>query len=1697
LARGSVVRLTAGLLVALTCRTTHAQFTDATSSAGLGSVTGTYAVSWGDYNGDGYPDLVVGIDGSPGTLFVNNGDNTFSAGPALSSGSRAAAWGDYDNDGDLDLLRALEYGYLYRNNGNGTFTLLDGASIGFTGFSNLGSVGWIDHNEDGLLDIWAPGGHSGGNHIFQNDGDGTFTDQGSDALGLTPSSNGETTVVVDYDGDGHTDILYRSSAVVLWHSNGNGTFTNVTATAGISLSGVSGGYNGTAFGDYDNDGDLDFYGAQSGTNKLYRNNGDGTFTDVAATAGVGAGSLTSRGVAWGDYDNDGDLDLYVAHSNGTNNLFRNNGDGTFTDVAATVGVDDSAASYGVSFADADLDGDLDLFVANTSSASKFFRNDLNNGNYLKVKVTGAGSGFSPRDGTGSRVELWDGGGSTLLAVREITGGEGYGCQRPHIAHFGVDPSQAYTVRVKLTSGLECVRSGVVPQSESITVGSTVLSNAIEVTEGAGVNIVESGGSTGVSETGPTSDTYTITLNTAPAANVTVTVDPDDQTDVGSGAGVAIDLTFTDSDWDQPQTVTVTAADDAVVEGAHTSTLTHTAASTDGNYDGISIDNVTADVTDDDTAGITVSAISGPTTEAGGTATFTVVLDSEPTAGVTVGLSSSDTTEGTVTPASLTFTSANWDTPQTVTATGTDDDSDDGDAVYTIVIASATSADGNYNGLDPDDVDVTNADDDTAGVTVSAMSGPTTEVGGTATFTVVLNSRPTANVIIGLTSSNATEGTVLPASVTFTPPNWNVPQTVTATGVDDDVDDGDIAYTVVTAAATSTDANYDGLDPDDADATNSDDDTAGVTISVISGPTTEAGGTATFTVVLDSEPIADVTIGLSSDDTTEGTVSPASLTFTPANWDDSQTVTVTGVDDDLADGSVAYTINTSAATSTDAKYDGLDPGDVDATNADDDTAGITVSGISGSTTEVGGTATFMVVLNTQPTVAVTVGLSSSDTTEGTVLPASLTFTPTDWDTPQAATVAGADDAVADGPVAYTIVTAPAASTDANYDGLDPDDVGLTNTDDDAAGLTIVESDGSTMVAETGPTSDTYTVVLHSRPTADVAITATPDTQTDLGGGPGISIDLTFTAGNWDQPQTVTVAADDDAAVEGAHTSTIVHSAASSDAGYDDIAIDSVTVSVSDNDTSGVAILESNGSTVVSEAGPTSDTYEVVLESTPTADVTITVDPDGQTDLGRGPRQPINITFTSDSWDVPRSVVVTAVDDEAVEGSHTSTIAHTAASSDAGYDGIVIDSVTVSVSDNDTAGVAVLESGGSTVVSEAGPTSDTYTVVLQSTPTADVTITIDPDDQIDLGGGPGQAIDMTFTSDGWAVPRTVVVTAVDDAAAEGDHTSTITHAATSLDEQYDELSIPAVNVMVEDNDASDDVAGVIVTESGGSTVVSEAGPTSDTYEVVLESTPTADVTITATPDVQTDLSKGPGVSIDLTFTADTWEQPQTVTVLAVDDAEAEGVRTSVITHAATSSDGDYNGVGIDSVTATVQDDDATGVTIAELNSATAVIESGGTCVYTLALSAEPADAVTIAILPGPPLDVGGGPGVPGELTFDSSNWFIPQAVTVSAVTDQLEAGPHVATIEHRVSGDDDGLMLAALSILVINGASEPNVGGGDANAPDRVVEAVTVTTKRFGWCGPIGPFPLGVIVLTLIALRCGIGPGARRTRHRTFE
>src|SRR5207342_123063 len=218
-----------------------------------------------------------------------------------------------------------------------------------------------------------------------------------------------------------------------------------------------------------------------------------------------------------------------------------------------------------------------------------------------------------------------------------------------------------------------------------------------------------------------------------------------------------------------------------------------------------------------------------------------------------------------------------------------------------------------------------ADDDVAGITVTPVAGLATgEAGGSAEFTVKLNSEPVADVVIPVASNDATEGVSSVASLTFTAADWNVAQTVTVTGVQDQVADGPIAYEVALGAAASSDPNYTGMDAADVAVTNADDDAAAITVTPTSGlVTTEAGGQASFGIVLTSEPTADVTIPVFSSNAIEGAASPVSLTFTATNWNAPQTVTVTGGDDQIADGAIAYQVITGAATSADPNYNGMD------------------------------------------------------------------------------------------------------------------------------------------------------------------------------------------------------------------------------------------------------------------------------------------------------------------------------------------------------------------------------------------------------------------------------------------------------------------------------------------------------------------------------------------------------------------------------------------------------------------------------------------------------------------------------------------------------------------------------------------------------------------------------------------------------
>jgi len=321
--------------------------------------------------------------------------------------------------------------------------------------------------------------------------------------------------------------------------------------------------------------------------------------------------------------------------------------------------------------------------------------------------------------------------------------------------------------------------------------------------------------------------------------------------------------------------------------------------------------------------VQANTLSGNTTEAGGTAVFTITLDEpiicptmDSTCTVTIPISSSNTAEGTVSTSTVVFDYTEWYTVKTVTVTGVDDAIDDGDKAYTIVLGAVVSNSEYYSNYNPADVSATNLDNDTAGISVGSISGNTTEGGAHATFTIGLNSQPTDYVQIILASDNTAEGRTDVPFLTFTSETWNVPQTVTLTGQNDSIDDGDITYHVTLSPTTSNDTNYNAIQLTAITVVNTDNDAAGITVTPTGTTVTEASDTANLALSLASQPTADVTINLTNDD--QITLSASSLTFTSANWSTAQTVTVSAVDDAIVEDTTTNQVNF-VVTSTDSSY----------------------------------------------------------------------------------------------------------------------------------------------------------------------------------------------------------------------------------------------------------------------------------------------------------------------------------------------------------------------------------------------------------------------------------------------------------------------------------------------------------------------------------------------------------------------------------------------------------------------------------------------------------------------------------------------------------------------------------------------------------------------------------------------------------
>ena len=378
--------------------------------------------------------------------------------------SGGASFADYDNDGWLDLY-VVNWGVniLFHNEGGQGFQpVTDTAGVGDA--ANGQTASWGDYDNDGWLDLYVAnwscyprcGRPSSGDHdrLYHNNGDGTFSDV-THYLGGYTNGAGFVASFTDFDNDGDQDIYLVNDEFLfpignmLWRNDGPGCdghcFTEIGADAGANTR-VMG--MGLATADYDNDGDFDFYFSNAGPMTLLQNQGDGTFRNMAAIAGVEQASDIAWATTALDYDNDGWQDLYLAVMTSVdhrqipaNPLFHNNGDGTFSRVENGSGAADVGPTMGVATADFDRDGWVDLLLGNKDDGYKLLRNqgsDLSNAHWLTLELVGGGP--VNRDAVGTRVILETADG--LRQLGEVRNGGGLGAGHELALHFGLGKHDA-------------------------------------------------------------------------------------------------------------------------------------------------------------------------------------------------------------------------------------------------------------------------------------------------------------------------------------------------------------------------------------------------------------------------------------------------------------------------------------------------------------------------------------------------------------------------------------------------------------------------------------------------------------------------------------------------------------------------------------------------------------------------------------------------------------------------------------------------------------------------------------------------------------------------------------------------------------------------------------------------------------------------------------------------------------------------------------------------------------------------------------------------------------------------------------------------------------------------------------------------------------------------------------------------------
>ncbi len=1039
-----------------------------------------------------------------------------------------------------------------------------------------------------------------------------------------------------------------------------------------------------------------------------------------------------------------------------------------------------------------------------------------------------------------------------------------------------------------------------------------------------------------------SATYTVKLVLQPAGNVTVSIGGTSGTDLSLNRSA---LTFSTGNWNSPQTVRVTARQDED-RGHDSETITHTASG--GGYGSASA-NLPVTVTDDDVADLVLSPTS-LTIEEGRSGAYTVRLAARPDGDVKLTVDAFSGDNLALDKYELTFTTNNWNSPQSVRVTpGQDPDgADEREGVW-----HAGSGGGYGSVFKSIFVDVT--DDDTPDLVLSERSLTINE-GENTTYTVKLAIVPTEDVTVTIGGWSGTDLSLNNSTLTFDTNTWNSPQTVRVTaGTDmDGINDSE----TLTHAASG--GGY-GSVSKNLPVTVTDKDAPNLLLSDGS-LTIDEGDNRTYTVRLATLPTGNVTVTIDGTSGTDLDLDKTTLTFTTNTWNSPQTVRVTaGQDDDGAEDTATLTHRASSGG-----YAGVSKG-LPVTVTDNDTPDLLLStntlGINESESE-----TYTVKLATQPTGNVTVTIGGFSGTDLSLSTSRLSFNTNTWNSPRTVRVTARTDM--DNVNDSETLTHTASGAD--Y-GAVSKNLPVTVTDDDVPNLLL--SPGSLTIDE--GLNRTYTVKLATQPTGTVTVTVGGWSGTDL------SLDkdeLTFGTDTWNSAQTVRVTAntDDDGAGD---SETLTHTA--SGGGYGAISKD-LPVTVTDNDTPD--LLLSERSLTINEGE--NATYTVALATQPTATVTVTISGWSGTDLSLNNS---TLTFDRNTWNSPQTVRVTAGTDS--DGTNDSeTLTHTASGSDYGSIGKTLP---VTVTDKDAPNLLLTPT--SLPVDEGE--DETYTVELTTLPSADVTVSIR------IGTGAPLSLDnpsLTFTTNTWNSPQTVRVTARQDPDA-ANNSATLTHTASGGD--YGSVK-GELTVNVTDNDTPD---LLLVPVSLG---VNESE--SANYTVELATQPTANVTVTIGGWSGTDLSLN---RTTLTFSRTTWNSAQTVRVTARSDTDMDN-DNETLTH--TASGGDYGSVSKD-LPVTVTDNDVPNLL---LSPGSLTIGEDDNENYTVKLATQPSGDVTVTI--------GGWSGTDltldeTTLTFSNTTWNSAKTVRVTAGddTDKIDDSE---TLTHTASGGGYGGVSKDLPVTV---------------------------------------------------------------------